>query len=166
MTGTWTVVVDGTGSGDPRQAGRYSDYGSIGAYAVSLAAGVPAAAPPTPAAQPTPTQSTTPSTSPAAAVAVPATPTPTVGTPAAARFLTTRLPRARVGKAYRAVIRFTGPVTEARVDRRLPLGLRWRVVGHRIVIRGTVRRTGTSRFATILSSRDGSVRQQLRIVVR
>ena len=163
-TSTWTVVVDGTGNGDPRQAGRYSDYGSIGAYAVSLAAGVPAGDPPTPAAQPTPTQSTTPSTSPA--TAVPAVSTPTAATPVAARFLTTRLPRARVGKAYRAVIRFTGPVTEARVDRRLPLGLRWRVVGTRIVIRGTVRRTGTSRFATILSSRDGSVRQQLRIVVR
>ena len=42
-TSTWTVVVEGTGSGDPRQAGRYSDYGSVGAYAVSLAAGVPAA---------------------------------------------------------------------------------------------------------------------------
>ena len=165
-TSTWTVVVDGTCSGDPRQAGRYSDYGSIGAYAVSLAAGLPAADPPTPVTQPTPTQSTMPSASPAPAATVPATPTPTVGAPVAARFLTTRLPRARVGKAYRAVIRFAGPVTEARVDRRLPLGLRWRVVGSRIVIRGTVRRAGTSRFATILASRDGSVRQQLRIVVR
>lgn len=169
-TSTWTVVVDGTGNGDPRQAGRYSDYGSIGAYAVSLVAGLPAADPPTPAAQPTPTQPTTPSTSPATspdtATAVTVAPTPIVGTPAAARFLTTRLPSARVGRAYRAVVRFTGPVTEARVDRRLPLGLRWRVVGTRIVIRGTVRRAGTSRFATVLSSRDGSVRQQLRIVVR
>ena len=159
---TWTVVVDGTGNGDPRQAGRYTDYGSVGAYAVSLAAGLPAADPPPPAAQPT----ATPSTSPAPATASAAAPTPSVATPAAVRFLTTRLPRARVGRFYRAVIRFTGPVTEARVDRRLPLGLRWRAVRTRIVVRGTVRRTGTSRFATILSSRDGSVRQQLRIVVR
>ncbi len=165
-TSTWTVVVDGTGSGDPRQAGRYSDYASVGAYAVSLAAGLPAADPPTPAAQPTPTQSTTPSTSSAPATATLAVPAPTADAPAGARFLTTRLPRARVGKAYRAVIRFSGPVTEARVDRRLPLGLRWRVVGTRIIVRGTVRRAGTSRFTTILSSRDGSVRQQLRIVVR
>ena len=97
---------------------------------------------------------------------MPATPTPTVGTPVAARFLTTRLPRARVGAAYRAVIRFTGPVSEARVDWRLPRGLRWRVVGTRIVIRGSVRRTGTSRFATILSSRDGSVRRRCGLVVR
>jgi len=86
-TSTWTVVVDGTGNGDPRQVGRYTDYGSIGAYAVSLAPGLPAADPPTPAAQPTPTQSTTPSTSAAPATAVPAAPTPTVDAPAGARFL-------------------------------------------------------------------------------
>ena len=35
----YTAVVDGTGFGAPSEAGRYSDYGSLGAYAVSLATG-------------------------------------------------------------------------------------------------------------------------------
>jgi hypothetical protein len=82
-------------------------------------------------------------------------------------FVTTRLPGARVGAAYRAVIRFSGPVSEARVDWRLPQGLKWRVVGETIVIRGTVRRATVSRFATVLSSDDGpSVRHRFRLVVR
>lgn len=34
--GRWTVVVDGTGSGDPLTAGRYSDYGSLGWFRVAL----------------------------------------------------------------------------------------------------------------------------------
>lgn len=33
---TFTVVVDGVGSGDPATAGRYSDYGSLGAYRVQV----------------------------------------------------------------------------------------------------------------------------------
>ena len=52
--------------------------------------------------------------------------------------MTTRVPKARVGRKYRAVIRYTGPVSEARVDWRLPRGLRWRSSGDRIVITGKV----------------------------
>lgn len=36
---TYTLLVDGVGTGDPRVAGRYSDYGSLGHYRVSLATG-------------------------------------------------------------------------------------------------------------------------------
>lgn len=32
----WTVEVDGVGHGDPRAPGGYSDYGSVGTYAVSV----------------------------------------------------------------------------------------------------------------------------------
>lgn len=72
----------------------------------------------------------------------------------------------RVGRAYRAEIRFTGTVSEARVDRRLPLGLRWRVLPGRIVITGRVRTSEAGRFATVLSGDDSSVRRQFRLRVR
>ena len=36
---TYTALVDGVGTGDPATAGKYSDYGSIGNYQVSLATG-------------------------------------------------------------------------------------------------------------------------------
>lgn len=81
-------------------------------------------------------------------------------------FVTTRLPRARTRKAYRATIRFTGPVSEARVDWRLPRGLRWRVKGDRIVIRGRVRRTSATTFTSVLSGDGPTVRHRFRLVVR
>lgn len=140
---SYVAVVDGTGMGAPAEAGRYSDYGSLGAYTVSLSTGGSTATPPS-----SPTTSTTDSSSQAIA------------------FVTTRLPRARAGSAYRAAIRFRGPVSEARVDWRLPRGLRWKVVDDRIVIRGRVRATSAGRFATVLSGRDGSVRRVFRLVVR
>ena len=81
-------------------------------------------------------------------------------------FVTTKLPRARAGAAYRATIRFRGPVSEARVDWRLPRGLTWTVRGHRIVIRGRVRASSAGKFATVLSGQGGSVRRVFRLVVR
>lgn len=36
---TYTAVIDGIGSGDPLTAGRYSDYGSLGNYQISLTTG-------------------------------------------------------------------------------------------------------------------------------
>jgi hypothetical protein len=38
---TYYVVVDGVGSGDPLTAGKYSDYGSLGNYRVSLSTQTP-----------------------------------------------------------------------------------------------------------------------------
>ncbi len=57
-------------------------------------------------------------------------------------------------------------MSEARVDWRLPRGLRWAVVGDRVVIRGKVRRSSAGRFATVLSGDGGSVRRVFRLVVR
>lgn len=156
---TYTAVVDGTGNGNPAEAGRYSDYGSIGTYTLSLATG--GTAPPTPT-PPTTTASTTPTTTPAPAP----TPPEVSSTAARMRFVTSRLPRARVGKSYRAAITFTGPVREARVSWRLPQGLKWRVLGSRIVISGKVRRASDSTFATFLSGDGPSVRVRYRIVAR
>lgn len=36
---TYTLLVDGIGTGDPATAGRYSDYGSLGNYQISLSTG-------------------------------------------------------------------------------------------------------------------------------
>jgi hypothetical protein len=110
----------------------------------------------TPVPPTTPSDPTTPSGQPTPA----AQPVPPLA------FVTTRLPSARVGRAYRAEIRFTGTVSEARVDRRLPLGLRWRVRPGRIVITGRVRTGEAGRFATVLSGDDSSVRRQFRLRVR
>ncbi|MDZ5661794.1 zinc-dependent metalloprotease family protein [Nocardioides sp. S-58] len=188
---TYTAVVDGVGHGDPAEPGRYSDYGSIGTYTVALRDGLPTPTannpapdptqlptqPPTQAPAPTPTPTSTPApaqpTGQAPATA-PSTPAPSPGTPAATHagtgaaigFATTSLPRARHGRKYHAEIRFTGPVSEARVDWRLPQGLTWRVVGDRIVITGTVRKRTVGRFATVLTAGDTSVRRQFRLVVR
>lgn len=158
MSATWSVdlpttsasyvaVVDGTGSGAPGEAGRYSDYGSLGAFTVSLATGGSTATPLAPTNQ--------------AAV-----PSGTNASSSGIAFVTTRLPRAHVGSTYRALIRFTGPVSEARVDWRLPSGLRWKVVGDRIVIHGRVRAASATRFAGVLSGTSGSVRRVFQIVVR
>lgn len=38
---TYTVIVDGVGFGAPTTLGRYSDYGSLGAYVISLSANDP-----------------------------------------------------------------------------------------------------------------------------
>ena len=35
----YTLLVDGVGTGDPKTAGRYSDYGSLGNYRVTVATG-------------------------------------------------------------------------------------------------------------------------------
>jgi len=156
MSATWLVdlpstaasyvaVVDGTGMGTPSEAGRYSDYGSLGAYTVSLSTGGSTATPLT--------TRTTPTTS-------------TVDSASSIAFLTTRLPRAHRGTPYRAAIRFRGPVSEARVDWRLPRGLRWKVRDDRIVIRGRVGARSSGKFATVLSGKGGSVRRVFRLVVR
>ena len=147
-SGTYVAVVDGTGSGAPTEAGRYSDYGSLGAYTVSLATGGSTATPATP--------TSTPAAEPSGTNA------PTSGI----AFVTTRLPRAHVDSTYRATIRFTGPVSEARVDWRLPSGLRWKVVGDQIVIHGRARSTSAAKFASVLSGTSGSVRRVFRLVVR
>jgi hypothetical protein len=161
---TFTLVVDGTGAGDPGADGRYSDYGSLGAYTVTVEEGGPPATPSTPSPSGTAPGTTSAPTS-------GATPAPTAGVAAThgvetIAFTTTRLPRAHVGRPYRAAIRFTGQVVEARVDWRLPAGLRWAVAGDRIVIHGTVRRRTSSRFASVLSGEGGPVRRQFRIVAR
>lgn len=54
---TYVAVVDGTGFGTPTEAGPYSDYGSLGAYAVTLSTGGSTDTPP-----PTTTSTTTPTT--------------------------------------------------------------------------------------------------------
>ena len=141
---SYVAVVDGTGMGTPSEAGRYSDYGSLGAYTVALSTGG--------STTDLPPSTTTSATHEA--------------TSARIAFITTRLPRAHTGSAYRAAIRFAGPVSKARVDWRLPRGLRWRVVGHRIVIRGTVRAMSTSKFASVLSGQGDLVRRVFRLVVR
>ncbi len=170
---TYTAVVDGTGHGDPSAPGGYSDYGSIGSYTVTLSEGL--VAPPT--TTPTTTPTATP-TGPPTTPTGPTAPSPTAATPsttgtagsgaAGARidFVTTRLPQARVGRRYRAEIRFTGPVSEARIDWRLPQGLRWRAAGDRILITGTVTRRTTSRFTAELSGDQGSARMTFRLVAR
>jgi hypothetical protein len=146
---TYVAVVDGAGSGTPTEAGRYSDYGSLGAYAVTLSTGGSTATPP-PTTPPGTTLTATATTTRASSIS----------------FRTRRLPAARAGSAYRATIRFSGPVSEARVDRRLPRGLRWTVVGDRVVIRGRVERSSAGRFAAVLSGDGGSVRRVFRLVVR
>lgn len=167
---TFTAVVDGTGHGDPREPGRYSDYGSLGAYTVTLAR----TEDPVPPVVGMPTDPDTPTspTNPTGTTGT-ADPTGTTGQTAPAAqpapppaFVTTRLPAARVGRTYRAEIRFTGAISEARVDRRLPLGLRWRVLPGRIVITGRLRTREASRFAAVLSGDDSSVRRQFRLRVR
>ncbi|MGF9756546.1 M12 family metallo-peptidase [Microvirga sp. 0TCS3.31] len=173
--GTWTAVVDGVGSGDPRETGRYDDYGSLGAYTLTLTTTTPAGTPtqtptPTPTTDapppsPTPMPTPTPTTVPAGHPTVPAGPPPATSVQQPA-FVTTRLPPARVGRAYRAAIRFTGTVVEARVDRRLPAGLRWRVRGDRILVRGTVRAPTTTYVTASLSGPDSTVRMRLRFAAR
>lgn len=59
-----------------------------------------------------------------------------------------------------------GPVSEARVDWRLPRGLMWEVVKDRVVIGGRVRRSAAGRSAAVLSGDGGSVRRVFRLVVR
>ena len=151
---TYVAIVDGTGFGAPSEAGRYSDYGSLGAYAVTLSTGGSTATPPPATPTPTPTDATT------------ATTTTSSTTAPSIAFVTTRLPAAHAGSAYRTSIRFSGPVSEARVDWRLPRGLKWKVVKDRVVIRGRVRRSAAGRFAAVLSGDGGSVRRVFRLVVR
>lgn len=162
---SYIAVVDGTGSGNPAEVGHYSDFGSLGAYTVSLTT----QSTPTPIPTPTPTE--TPTATPADTPTATPTDTPTATTSPShdaekMAFSTTRLPRARAGERYRAVIRFTGPVRQARLDRRLPRGLTWRVRGGAIVIRGTVARPTVSRFVAVLSGEGPSVRLRFRLVVR
>ncbi|PKH41252.1 Metallo-peptidase family M12 [Nocardioides alpinus] len=164
--GTYTAVVDGVGNGDPAEPGRYSDFGAIGTYTVGLVTGASAIPTPTPTAPSSPTPTPTPPPTPTPVPTASAASTTTSATSGRMRFRTTRLPRARVGKAYRAVIAFSGPVTEARVDWRLPPGLRWRTSGDRIVITGTVRRASHTTFSTVLSGDGPSVRHRFRLVAR
>ncbi|NYE38692.1 hypothetical protein F4692_003842 [Nocardioides cavernae] len=166
---TYTALVEGVGNGDPAEAGRYSDYGSLGSYTVSLSAGLTATPPPVTS---TPPASTTPPTAPTVGSTAPvgtAKDMPGTGgtraTPSI-EFVTRTLPAARVGRTYRAEIRFTGAVSEARLDWRLPQGLRWRVVGERIVIRGRATTRTTSKVTAELSGAGGSTRMKFRLVVR
>jgi hypothetical protein len=178
--GTWTALVDGVGSGDPRVTGRYDDYGSLGAYTLTLTTTPTGTSTQPPTQTPTPPPTQTPTTDAPPPTAAP-TPTPTTdptppptgpaGPPAATSvrqpaFVTTRLPRARVGRAYRAAIRFTGTVAEARLDRRLPAGLRWRVRGDRILVLGTVRAPITTYVTASLSGPDTTARMRFRLAAR
>lgn len=169
---SFTATVDGVGQGDPTKPGGYSDYASVGAYTISLAtAGTPTTSRPTTStpttpttSTPTPTTSPTPSSTPTPTATPTATPTTAVGPVA---FATSRLPRGRAGSRYRADIAFTGPVIEARIGWRMPAGLRWRVQGTRIVLRGTLRSAGVQHLVAELTSVDGTVvRQRFGIRVR
>lgn len=165
---TYTAVVDGTGFGSPAEAGRYSDFGSLGTYAVSLTTQSPTVPIPPPTTTPTSTPTSTPPTT-TSATATTSTSAPSSGTTREIEpmsFVTTSLPKARAGTRYRAVIAFTGPVSEARVSFRLPRGLDWRVKGDTIVIRGKVAKPVVSRFAVVLSGDGPTVRHKFRLVVR
>ncbi len=48
----YTLLVDGVGTGDPRTAGRYSDYGSLGNYRVTVSTGSVTATEPPEATEP------------------------------------------------------------------------------------------------------------------
>lgn len=172
---TYTAVVDGTGFGSPAEPGRYSDFGSLGTYAVSLTTQSPTVPipPPTTTPTPTPTPTSTPTPAPTSAptsttetTATTATMTGTIRVIEPMSFVTASLPKARAGTRYRAVIAFTGPVSEARVSFRLPLGLDWRVKGDTIVIRGKVAKPVVGRFAAVLSGDGPTVKQKFRLVVR
>ncbi|RYB92018.1 hypothetical protein EUA93_18110 [Nocardioides oleivorans] len=168
---SYTVLVDGVGFGNAQEAGRYSDYGSIGSYQVSLYAGRPTVPTSDPATDPT-----TDPTSTATTTSTPGTQTSSTqtsgSTPTTARstqdisFVTRSLPRARVGKKYRAEIRFEGPVTDASVDYHLPAGLKWRVLADRVVITGKVKTRATSTFNVDLDGDDSSTRMKFRLVAR
>ncbi|MFC0223766.1 M12 family metallo-peptidase [Nocardioides zeicaulis] len=165
----YTAVVDGTSHGDPSSPGGYSDYASIGTYTVTLttAAG-PITTVPTPAPDPPPVATPTPGT-PTSSPSPTPTPTPTTGTPTGTpvAFTTDRLPRARSGARYRATIRFTGPVLEAKVWLTLPRGLRWRARSDRLVVSGRLHGHGTRHLTAELLASDGTtVRRTFRIVVR
>ena len=71
-----------------------------------------------------------------------------------------------MGRAYRATIRFTGAVAEARVDWRLPTGLRWRVRGDRIVVRGTVHAPTTTYVTASLAGPESTARMRFRFAAR
>lgn len=152
---TYAVVVDGAGRGDPAQPGGYSDYASLGAYTIAVTAGAPTADVPADVVTQLPADAVTPAadTAPGTGEVV----TPTRGqTGPAVGFVTRRLPPARAGHRYRAVIGFTGAVREARVDWRLPRGLRWRVRPAGVVVVGRVASAGTRRFRVELTAADGS----------
>lgn len=88
---TFTAVVDGSGFGNPAEAGRYSDYGSLGRYAVSLTTqpGTPTTTKtgltPPPDETPTETSTETPSSTPTPTETPAPTPTetPSTATPTA-----------------------------------------------------------------------------------
>jgi hypothetical protein len=153
---TYTALVEGVGNGNPLEAGRYSDYGSLGRYEVSLSAGLVTTTPPT-----TTTTSTTGTTRPTSTVE---------GADSKAvrdvEFLTRSLPKAKVGKKYRAVIRFSGPVTEARLDWHLPSGLKWRQSGAAIVITGKLKARTSARFTAFIDSADATAKMKYRLVAR
>ncbi|SEC97107.1 Metallo-peptidase family M12 [Nocardioides exalbidus] len=170
---TYTAVIDGVGYGNPQEAGRYSDYGSIGNYRVDLYAGRPTTTTETTDIPTTTTEtgtsthggtqtSSTQSSSSQSSSSTTTAPRSTQDI----SFLTRALPRAKVGKKYRAEIRFDGPVTDASVDYRLPAGLRWRVLTDRIVITGKVKARATSTFNVDLDGADSSTRMKFRLVAR
>ena len=72
--GTYYLEVDGVGLDDPTQG--YSDYGSVGRYALNVSGCPGVAPPPTPPASPTPspTATATPNPTPQTVVSVPAAP--------------------------------------------------------------------------------------------
>jgi hypothetical protein len=162
----YTVLVDGVGYGNPQEAGRYSDYGSIGTYQVNVYAGRPVTPTDTstnPGTTGTPTSTSTTQTSSTQTSAGTST------TPRSTQdisFVTRSVPRAKVGKKYRAEIRFEGPVTDASVDYHLPAGLKWRVLADRIVITGKVKARSRSTFNVDLDGDDSSTRMKFRLVAR
>ncbi len=74
--GTYQLVVDGVGNGDPSGTG-WSDYGSLGQYTLSASGCAPTASP-----SPTPSPTTSSSASPTGMPTPTATPTPTPSTAA------------------------------------------------------------------------------------
>lgn len=77
--GSYVAVVDGVGTGDPKTAGRYSDYASVGSYAIGLTASLtpPTTQPPTVDPTSTTEPTTTEPTSPTPTPTVAPTPSPT-----------------------------------------------------------------------------------------
>ena len=155
----YTAVVDGAGYGSPANPGQYSDYGSLGAYRITLATN----------GGPTPVR-------PASSSQTPATSTTTAtgsGTPTLAplAFTRTRLGAARADRRYRAALRVaTGGVTVQWARRgKLPKGIRLTPGEHGSVLRlvGKPRKAGRYRF--VLTGHDSHGRQLSRrftLVVR
>lgn len=242
---TYTVLVDGVGYGDPTVLGRYSDYGSLGAYTLTLSAEDPTppltltaltAAVNAQVGQPfAPTRLVQPSggrapysytagiipsgmsfdtggnlfgtpdypgsqwltvtvtdsigTTVSAEIALtisPATPPVPPGgdtddtevggadddddpdadddDTAAPKFHTRRLPTARRGSPYRAVIKFTGATTVR--TGRAPAGITVTQSGNRLIVRGKPKAAGVHQIKVVLRAAKTTTRHAFTLRVR